>query len=69
MHFVNKRINVDTVNDKLHMRKVPWFIGFYHNVGKTFVVLLLTGTKTKFYIYIGTQNGIYKISKENFNCL
>ena len=32
---------VYTVNDK-----VSWFIGFYHNVGKTLAVLLWTRTKT-----------------------
>ena len=51
---------------KLRGRKVSRFIGFYHNVGKTFVVLLLISTKTSFWVYIGTQNGTYKISGENF---
>ena len=51
---------------KLRMRKVSRFIGFYHNVGKTFIVLLLISMKTSFWIYIGTQNGIYKISREKF---
>ena len=31
---------------KLHGRKVSRFIGFYHNVGRTFAVLLLISMKT-----------------------
>ena len=36
---------------KLRGRKVSRFIGFYHNVGKTFVVLLLISMKTSFWVY------------------
>ena len=39
---------------------------FCHIIGKTSAVLLLTRTKTTFCIYIGTQNGTYKISRETF---
>ena len=40
----------------------------YHNIGKIFMVLLLTGTKTTIcvYLYIGTQNGTYKIGRKTF---
>ena len=51
---------------KLRGRKVLRFIGFYRNVGKTFAVLLLKSMKTTLWVYISTQNGTYKISKENF---
>ena len=51
---------------KLRGRKVSRFIQFYHNVGKTFMVLFLIRMKTTFWVYIGTQNGTYKISRENF---
>ena len=36
----------------------------YHNVRKTFTVLLLTRTKTTFCIYTDTQYGTYKISRK-----
>ena len=52
------------------MEKVSLFIGFYHNVGNTFTVLPLTGTKATVYIYYnGTQNSTYKISRWNFHGL
>ena len=51
---------------KLRGRKVSQFIGFYHNVGKTFTDLLLISMITTFWVYIGTQNGTYKINRENF---
>ena len=47
------------------MRKVSQFIGFYHKVWKTSVVMLLTRTKTSIYIYIDTPYGTYKVSREN----
>lgn len=37
---------------KLCGREVLWFVRFYHNVGKAFVLLLLTSTKTTFRIFI-----------------
>ena len=45
------------VFDKFHRQvlidmKVSQFIGFYHNVEKTFAVLLLTRTKTAFCVAI-----------------
>ena len=58
----------DTVNDTVtHVQeKNLQFIGFYHNVVKTFAVLLVTRTKITFCAYIGTQNGSYNISREAF---
>ena len=38
---------------KLSQRKVLWLIGFCHNVGKYFKILLLTRTKTMFRVFIG----------------
>ena len=52
-----------------HKRKVLQFIGFYHNVAKAFMVLLLTRMRITFCIYIDTQNDTYKIGKEKFHGL
>ena len=52
---------------KVKQGTFSWFITFYHNVGKTFTVLFLTRTKATFvYVYISTQIGTYKISRETF---
>ena len=50
----------NSVNDKSYIEKSLWFIVFYHNVGKLFVVLLLIRMNMNFCIYNGTQNGTYK---------
>ena len=39
---------------KLHRRTISPFVGFYHNVGKFFAILLLTNMKTICQIFIGT---------------
>ena len=48
------------VNDKSCIEKSFVVYCILHNVGKIFVVLLLTRTNMNFCIYIGTQNGTNK---------
>ena len=37
---------------KLSRRKVVWFLGLCHNVGKTSAVLILTRMKTTFFVTV-----------------
>ena len=62
-----KYLNTYRKLQKIPRRKVLWFIGFYHNVRKTFVVLPLEQLFE--YTYIGTQNGTYKLVGKTFAVL
>ena len=50
---------------KLCVRKVLWFIGFYHNIGN-FRGFAFDKNEKTFGIFFGTQNGTYKTSREKF---